>query len=316
MLIKNDLLSSGVALSVTKTSAPMTEGWSNTWGIEWPGKDPKDKTIIDRYCADDKVAMTVGLQMVKGRDIDLNAYPTDSSAVLLNESAAKLMGFKDPVGGIIKDNGQDWHVVGVFKDFILNSPYQPTTPMVIEGAKGWFNCVHVKLNPARTTSENIAGMEKIYKKYNPHYPFDYKFIDQEYGEKFKAEQRAGTLSGLFAGLTIFISCLGLFGLATYMAENRIKEIGVRKILGASVTDITTLLSKDFLKLVIVSLFIASPVAWWLMSIWLEDFKYRINVPVSAFLIAGGLSLLIALLTVSSQAIRAAVSNPVKSLRTE
>jgi putative ABC transport system permease protein len=316
MLIKNELLSSGVALSVTKTSAPMTEGWSNTWGIEWPGKDPNDKTIIDRFCADDKVAMTVGLQMVKGRDIDLNAYPTDSSAVLLNESAAKLMGFKDPVGGIIKDNGQDWHIVGVFKDFILNSPYQPTIPMVIEGAKGWFNCVHVKLNPANTTSENIAAMEKVYKKYNPHYPFDYKFIDREYDEKFKAEQRAGKLSGLFAALTIFISCLGLFGLATYMAENRIKEIGVRKILGASVTDITTLLSKDFLKLVIVSLFIASPVAWWLMSMWLEDFKYRINVPFSAFLIAGGLSILIALLTVSSQAIKAAVSNPVKSLRTE
>ena len=316
MLIKNELLSSGTAISVTKTSAPLTEGWSNTWGIEWPGKDPNDKTIIDRFCADDKIATTAGLQLIKGRDLDLNAFPTDSSAVLLNESAAKLMGFKDPIGGIIKDNGQDWHVVGVFRDFILNSPYQPTIPMVIEGANGWFNCVHVKFNPARSTAANIAAMEKIYKKYNPHYPFDYKFIDQQYDEKFKAEQRAGTLSGLFAGLTIFISCLGLFGLATYMAENRIKEIGVRKVLGASVTDITTLLSKDFLKLVAVSLVIASPVAWWLMDAWLKDFNYRIDMPVSAFLVAGGLSLLIALLTVSSQAIKAAIANPVKSLRTE
>jgi ABC-type antimicrobial peptide transport system permease subunit len=316
MLIKNELLSSGTALSVTKTSAPLTEGWSNTWGVQWPGKDPNDKTIIDRFCADDKIALTAGLQIVKGRDLDLSTYPTDSSAVLLNESAVKLMGFKDPVGSVIQDNGQEWHVVGVFKDFILNSPYQPTIPMVIEGAKGWFNCVHVKLNPKNTTAANIAAMEKIYKKYNPYYPFDYKFIDQQYEEKFKAEQRAGTLSGLFAGLTIFISCLGLFGLATYMAENRIKEIGVRKVLGASVTDITTLLSKDFLKLVAVSLVIASPVAWWLMDAWLKDFNYRIDMPISAFLVAGGLSLLIALLTVSSQAIKAAISNPVKSLRTE
>jgi ABC-type antimicrobial peptide transport system permease subunit len=265
MLIKNELLSSGTAVSVTKTSAPLTEGWSNTWGIGWPGKDPNDKTVIDRFCADDKIALTAGLQIVKGRDLDLSTYPTDSSAVLLNESAVKLMGFKDPIGSVIQDNGQDWHVVGVFKDFILNSPYQPTIPMVIEGANGWFNCVHVKLNPANTTAANIAAMEKVYKKYNPYYPFDYKFIDQQYEEKFKAEQRAGTLSGLFAGLTIFISCLGLFGLATYMAENRIKEIGVRKVLGASVADITTLLSKDFLKLVAVSLVIASPVAWWLMD---------------------------------------------------
>ncbi|HSF45033.1 MAG TPA: ABC transporter permease [Chitinophagaceae bacterium] len=316
MLIKNELLSSGTAISVTKTSAPMTEGWSNTWGIQWPGKDPNDKTIIDRFCADDKIAATAGLQILKGRDFDLASYPTDSSAVLLNESAVKLMGFKDPIGSVIQDNDQEWHVVGVFKDFILNSPYQPTIPMVIEGAKGWFNCVHVKLNPANTTAANIASMEKVYKKYSPHYPFDYKFIDREYEEKFKAEQRAGTLSGLFAGLTIFISCLGLFGLATYMAENRIKEIGVRKVLGASVADITTLLSKDFLKLVAVSLVIASPVAWWLMNAWLKDFNYRIDMPVSAFLVAGGLSLLIALLTVSSQAIKAAVANPVKSLRTE
>jgi putative ABC transport system permease protein len=316
MLIKNELLSSGVAVSVTKTSAPMTEGWSNTWGIQWPGKDPNDKTIIDRFCADDKIALTAGLQLVKGRDLDLNTFPTDSSAVLINESAVKLMGFKDPIGAVIRDNGQDWHVVGVFKDFILNSPYQPTIPMVIEGANGWFNCVHVKLNPQRSTAENIAAMEKIYKKYNPHFPFDYKFIDHQYEEKFKAEQRAGTLSSLFAGLTIFISCLGLFGLATYMAENRVKEIGVRKVLGASVTDITTLLSKDFLKLVAISLVIASPVAWWLMDAWLKDFNYRIDVPVSAFVIAGGLSLLIALLTVSSQAIKAAIANPVKSLRTE
>jgi ABC-type antimicrobial peptide transport system permease subunit len=316
MLIKNELLSSGVAESVTKTSAPMTEGWSNTWGIEWPGKDPNDRTIVDIYCADDKIAKTVGLQLVMGRDLDLNTFATDSSAMLINESALKLMKLKDPLGATLRMNDRDWRVVGVFKDFILQSPYRPTTPMVVMGAHGWFSAIHIRLNSARSTRESISKMEAIYRKYNPHYPFDYKFIDAEYEAKFKSEQRAGTLAGVFAGLTIFISCLGLLGLAAYMAENRIKEIGVRKVLGASVTDITTLLSKDFLKLVLVSFIIASPVAWWAMNTWLKDYEYRINVPVSSFVIAGTLSLLIALLTVSSQAVKAAVSNPVKSLRTE
>lgn len=314
--VKNELLSSGIAVSVTKTSAPMTQGWSNTWGFEWRGKDINDKTLFDRYCADDDIAKTVGLKMVAGRDLDLDTYRTDSSSALINVSAAKHMGFKDPVGQVIKDGDQEWTVVGVFEDFILQSPYHPTVPMVIVGAKGWFNAVHIKLNGARPTSQNIADMEKIYKKYNPHYPFDYKFIDEEYAEKFKSEQRAGTLAGLFAGLTIFISCLGLFGLAAYMAENRVKEIGVRKVLGASVTDITALLSKDFLKLVLISILIAIPIAWWAMSGWLKEYPYHIDMPVLAFLAAAVLSMLIALLTVSSQAIKAALSNPVKSLRSE
>ena len=157
---------------------------------------------------------------------------------------------------------------------------------------------------------------ELFKKYNTEYPFEYKFVDDEYAQKFDNEQRQGTLATLFAGLTIFISCLGLFGLATYMAENRIKEIGVRKVLGASVAGLATLLSKDFLKLVIVSFAIAAPIAWWLMNAWLIDYKYRITIEWWVFAIAGLLSLLIAIITVSFQAIKAAVANPVKSLRTE
>lgn len=316
MLIKNELLSSGVATSVTKTSAPMTENWSNSWGIEWAGKDPEDKTVVDVFCADDKIARTVGLQMTMGRDIDLGSYATDSSAMLINESSLKLMKLRDPIGATLRYNDREWHVVGVFRDFIIQSPYQPTRPLIVMGAHGWFSVAHIRLNPARSIRDNLAKMEAIYKKYNPHYPFDYKFVDAQYEEKFNAEQKAGILAGLFAGLTIFISCLGLFGLAAYMGENRIKEIGVRKVLGATVTDITALLSRDFLKLVLISFIIASPVAWWAVNTWLKDYPYRINVPMSSFIIAGTLSLLIALLTVSSQAVKAAVSNPVKSLRTE
>jgi ABC-type antimicrobial peptide transport system permease subunit len=315
-LLKADLLRSGAAISVTKTSAPLTEGWSNSWGFEWPGKDPNDKTLIDRFIADDAIAATAGFKIVQGRDFNLKEYPTDSTALLLNETAVKTMKLRDPVGTIVKDNGKDWHVVGVIKDFILTSPFGGQYPMVIEGAAGWFQTLHVKLNLKNSTAQNLKTAEVIFKKYNPAYPFEYKFIDEEYAKKFDDGKRTATLAALFAGLTIFISCLGLFGLAAYMAQNRIKEIGVRKVLGASVTNITTLLSKDFLKLVLIALLIASPVAWWAMHKWLQNYEYRIEVSGWVFFMAGILSLFIALITVGYQAIKAATSNPVKSLRTE
>jgi len=315
-LVKNELLASGVATSISKTSAPLTQGWSDTWGFEWKGKDPNDKTDFDRYSADENLVATAGFQLVKGRDFNLKQFPTDSTGVILNESAAKAMGFKDPIGQIVKDNDINWHVVGVIKDFILQSPYYPLKPMVIEGSKGWFNTMHIKLNPQNSTAQNLKKAEAIFKKYNPEYPFEYKFIDEEYATKFEDEKRTATLTALFAGLTIFISCLGLFGLAAYMAQNRIKEIGVRKVLGASVANITTLLSKDFLKLVIISLVIASPVAAFAMYKWLQDYPYRVNIEWWVFVIAGLAAVTIALLTVSFQAIKAATANPVKNLRTE
>lgn len=315
-LVKNELLSDGIATSVTRTSAPITQGWSDTWGIEWKGKAPGDKTDFDRFSADEDLGTTVGLQFVKGRDFNLKEYPTDSTAMILNESSVKAMGFTDPIGQIVKDNGKEWHVVGVIKDFILQSPYHPTKPMIIEGAKGWFNVIHIKLNEKNTTADNLKRAETIFKKYNPQYPFEYKFVDEDYAAKFKSEQRTGTLAGLFAGLTIFISCLGLFGLAAYMAESRIKEIGVRKVLGASVTGIAALLSKDFIKLVVISFLLASPVAWWFMHNWLQGYPYRVNIEWWIFAFAAGLSILIALITVSYHAIKAATANPVKSLRTE
>ena len=315
-LVKNELLSNGVASSVTKTSAPLTQGWSDTWGIEWKGKAKDDKTDFDVFNADEDLVKTAGLQLVKGRDFNLKEFPTDSTAMILNESSVKAMGFKEPLGQLIRNNNKEWHVVGVIKDFILQSPFYPTKPMVIAGSKGWFNVIHFKLNNANSTADNLKKAEAIFKKYNPQYPFSYKFIDEEYAAKFKSEQRTGTLAALFAGLTIFISCLGLFGLAAYMAEGRIKEIGVRKVLGASVTSIVSLLSKDFVGLVIISFILASPVAWWLMHNWLENYPYRVTIEWWIFVFAAGLSVFIALATVSYHAVRAATANPVKSLRTE
>ncbi|MBN9298476.1 MAG: ABC transporter permease [Filimonas sp.] len=315
-LVRNELLSSGAVTSVTKTSAPLTEGWSNSWGIGWEGKEPNSKIVLDRYVADNNIVKTAGFKLVAGRDFDLDAYKTDSLGIILNESAVKVMGFKDPIGKIVKDNGRDWHVVGVIQDFILQSPYQPTVPMVIEGAMGWFNVIHMRLNGANSATANMAKVEAIFKKYNPAYPFDYRFIDEEYAQKFDGEKRTAKFVGLFAALTIFISCLGLFGLAAYMAENRVKEIGVRKVLGASIFSITTLLSKDFVKLVVIAILIASPMAWYGMNKWLDGYAYRIQVSWWLFAMAGFGAIFIALITVSYQSVKAAMANPVKSLRSE
>lgn len=315
-LIKNELIGSGTALAISKTSSPLTEGWSDSWGFEWTGKDPSSKIDFDRFCSDGNLVKTAGMQIVAGRDIDLISYPTDSTACILNQSSVKIMGFKQPLGQIIRDNGINWHVVGVIKDFILQSPYEPLKPMVIEGPKGWFNTMHIKFNPQYSTAQVLTAAEKIFKKHNPQYPFDYHFVDEEYAKKFNDERRTGTLATLFAGLTIFISCLGLFGLATYMAENRVKEIGIRKVLGAGIAGITALMSKDFLKLVVIAILVASPVAWWAMHKWLGTFNYHINISWKVFVLSGLLAVVIALLTVSYQAIKAALANPVKSLRSE
>lgn len=319
MLIKNDLLSQGIATSVTKTNSPLTERWSDGWGQNWAGKDPNDRTSFDRYKADDGLGKTAGLQFIKGRDFDLKQFPTDSTALIINESALKIMKFKDPIGQKVSDLGVDWHIVGVIKDFILTSPYEPTRPILICGAKPGFmtfNTIEIKLNGKNSTADNLQKAEVIFKEYNPQYPFDYKFVDEEYAKKFDDEQRLGTLAALFAGLAIFISCLGLFGLAAYMAESRLKEIGVRKVLGASVARITTLLSKELITLVIVSFAIASPIAYWGMNRWLLNYSYRVSINWWVFIMAGALSVIIALLTVSYQSIKAALVNPVKNLRAE
>ncbi|HVZ98241.1 MAG TPA: ABC transporter permease [Chitinophagaceae bacterium] len=317
LLIKNDLLNSGAAVAITKSMSPITQRYSDGWGWKWTGSTADDdKTDFIRMASDADFVKTLGVHLMAGRDIDIYKYPTDSTAMLLNETAVKVMHLKNPVGTIVQADGKTWHVVGVLKDFIYGSPYEKVQQLAVLGPASWFNIMHFKLNPANSTEKDLQLAAGIFKKYNPQYPFDYKFVDEAYALKFQEEQQTGTLAALFAGLTIFISCLGLFGLATYMAENRIKEIGVRKVLGASVVTITALLSKDFLKLVIISLIIASPVAWWAMNKWLNTYSYHIGIKWWVFGLAGLLSVVIAIATVSYQSIKAALANPVKSLRTE
>jgi len=204
----------------------------------------------------------------------------------------------------------------VIKDFILQSPYDQTRPIIFKGPRYGSNVLNIRFNNHYSIDKNLAATEKIFKKYNPAYPFEYHFVDEEYAKKFDDQQQTATLAGLFAGLTIFISCLGLFGLAAYMAENRMKEIGVRKILGASIPQIATLISRDFLGLVMISILIASPTAWYVMHQWLHGFDYRIEIHWYVFALAGLAAILISLITVSFQAIKAAIANPVTSLRSE
>lgn len=316
-LIRKELLSSGVAASVTRLSSPLTESWSSSWGFGWKGKNDNDKIVFDMISADDQFVKTAGLQLLQGRDFDLTQYPTDSAGIILNESAVKAMKFNDPLGQIIQQNGRDWHVIGVIKDFILASPFEKTPPMVIMGAYGWFNVMHIKFNPALSTEDALKRAEAIFKRYNAEYPFEYTFVDEAYAKKFKETRRQGILAGAFTIVTIFVSCLGLFALAAYMAEKRKKEIGVRKVLGASVFSITGLLSMEFTLLVLVSCLVAFPLSYWFTDhFFLQMYSYRTPISWSIFILSGIGTLLLALATVSSQAIRAALANPVKALRDE
>ena len=316
-LIKHDLLNSGAATAVAQTSAPMTESWGDSWGFSWQGSTEDDKKIdFNIFSADNDFSKTIGVKILQGRGIDIQNYKTDSTACLLNEAAVKVMRLKNPIGEIIQVGNTSLHVVGVMKDFILGTPYEPVQQMIAAGPAFGYSVINFKLNLKPSISASLQKAEAVFKQYNPQYPFNCRFYDREYDLKFQDEKQTATLAGLFAGLTIFISCLGLLGLATYMAETRIKEIGIRKVLGASVQSITALLSKDFLKLVLISFVIASPVAWWLMSNWLAGYSYRVSINWRVFAVAGTASATIALITISFQTIKAAISNPVKSLRTE
>jgi putative ABC transport system permease protein len=315
---KNELLQSGLAESVTKTSAPITERWSNTSSIGWNGKDPQVKTLFERFYMDDQISHTAGLTLVDGRDMDLARFPSDSTAVLINETAAAAMGFKQPLGEIITDNGQEWHVVGVIKDFILTSPYQKVEPLLLFGCKAeWaFNVVHIRFKTTHSSHENIARLSELSAKYNPDYPFEYHFVDVEYQRKFANLETTQTITTLFSSIAIMIAGLGLLGLSTFMIEVRVKEIGIRKVMGGSVVRITRLLCWSTLKPILIAIVLFSPLGWFSMNWWLSSYAYRISMSLEIVVAAGISIVTIALLIVSFQTIKAARSNPVDSLRNE
>jgi putative ABC transport system permease protein len=315
-LIKNDLLKSAAVTAVTRSNSPICYTWRGDDNYTWQGSSSKEKTWIHEYQIDNDFVETMGLKIISGRDININKYPGDSSAILLNETAAKLMGFKEPIGQIVRNKKTNWVVVGVIRDFVTNSPLYLTPPMILQGPQNNFGAISFRLNYRHGLSDNMSTVESIFKKYIPDYPIISGYVDEADIKQLEDEKRTGVQSAIFGGLAILISCLGLFALAAYTAENRIREIGIRKVLGASVSGITLLLSRDFVKLVGISFIIASPIAGWLMHSWLQNYTYRVNIGWTVFVITGALSLGIAIATVSFQAIKAALSNPVVSLRAE
>jgi putative ABC transport system permease protein len=313
--MRNDLIQTGAVADMTESNSSTTQIWSNNGGFDWAGKapgfDPTFGTIAVTY----DYGKTVGWKIIEGRDFS-RSFPTDTGAFILNESAVKLSGLKNPIGKIMHWAGTNHVITGVVKDMVMESPYKPTVATVFHMNPGWVNLITLRVSPKVPMREALSKIEPVFKKYNPGSPFQFKFYDDEYAHKFSDEQRIGNLATVFAALAIFISCLGLFGLASFVAEQRIKEIGVRKVLGASVANLWRLLSTEFVVLVVISLFIAIPVAYYFMNGWLHQYQYRSPITWWIFALSGTAAIAITLITVSFQAIKAALANPVKSLRSE
>ena len=314
--LKQELLASGYVESVAKTSGPLTNIW-NSWGdFNWDGKDPNAQISIDVIMTEWDFEKTAGLKFKQGRPFSSD-HKTDSNGVILNEAALNMIGYKDPIGKTMLSDNRKINIVGVIDNMIITDPFKPVSPMVILfNAESAQNLVFLRLKEGVALKKALATMQTIFDKYNPAFPFEYNFSDEEFANKFNLENQVGKLAGIFAVLAVFISCLGLFGLAAFMAERRTKEIGIRKVLGASLLNLWTLLSKEFVVLVTVGCVIASPIAFLLMNSWLQGYDYKISIKWWVFVVAGAIALVIALLTVSTQAVKAAVANPVKSLRSE
>lgn len=303
-----------VNASAIQQSLVQTGNGASTYGIDWPGKTDKDLIDFSVRAVDFEMIETFGIEFAEGRSFSKD-FGAEETKLIFNETAIKVMGLKDPVGQPVKMWGEDKSIVGVVKDFHIASLHEPIAPMVFAYRPKETSMIMAKIEAGKEKA-TIEKLQAFYESYNPGYVLDFKFLDEAYQAQYVSEQRVSMLSKYFAGLAILISCLGLFGLATFTAEQRTKEIGIRKVLGASVASITSLLAKDFMKLVLLAIVIASPLAWWGMNVWLTDFAYHIDLQWWMFALAGLSAIGIALLTISFQSIKAAVANPVKSLRSE
>ena len=311
--IKHELLASGIITGVTRTSSPITEVWWNTGAPDYDGKPANSQIIMGGLGTDVDFAKTMHVKMLQGHDF--TGTPADSSSMMLNKAAVDAVKLKNPIGRQMR-YGRTYTITGVTDNVIMTSPFEPAYPMLIvyDGNNSSMNTMRIKNGvPAQKA---IALLETVFKKYNPSVPFEYKFVDQEFQKKFITEKLISKLTNIFSALAIFICCLGLAGLASFTIEKRFREIGVRKVLGASVQQLLMLISKEFLKLVLIAFVIAVPLTYWLMTNWLENYKYRININSWLFVIVGVVMFALTLVVVSLNTIRAATANPVKSLRTE
>ncbi len=314
-VFRSMVLQSGSIQKVTRASIIPTNVNMGTGNVSWPGKAPDEEAFFWQMFVGYDFIRTMDIQLVAGREFSPD-FGTDSTNVLINEEAVKAMQLKNPVGETVEFQGKKGKIIGVMKDFHLRSFHEPISPLIVGFESQFPYGLAVVKTQAGKTKEALATLEKASKELNPKFPFDYIFADENFKQQYKNEQLVGRLANIFAVLAIVISCLGLFGLALFTVEQRTKEIGIRKVLGASVTNIMSMLSRDFLRLVLVAAFIAFPVSWWAMHQWFQAFVYHVPISWWVFALAGLATLGIALLTVSFQAIKLALSNPVKSLRSE
>ena len=319
--MRSQFIASGGAIEMSTSSSPTTAVWSNRGGYTWEGKPEDFQEDFAWTEVSVEYVKTLGMKIVEGRDFS-REFATDSNAVLVNKTAVEYMGLTNPIGKFIRDSDEEdpappMQIIGVVEDVITQSPYDPVKQHIYAFDNDEYtNYYNLRLNPDKGVAENLAIIERTFKEHFPNLPYNYQFIDEEFAKKFAAEERVASLAKVFTILAILISCLGLFGLASFVAEQRTKEIGVRKVLGATVANLWVLLSRDFVQLVIISLVIAIPIAFLFMSQWIQKFAYRTDISWWIFLAAGFGALTITLLTVSFQSIKAALANPTKSLRTE
>ncbi|MEI9921024.1 MAG: FtsX-like permease family protein [Bacteroidota bacterium] len=303
----------GIHSATVSTSSPLVGG-NSTVGVEWPGKLPNEKILFTQMAVGYDYVETMKLTLLSGRDFS-REFASDSVGYIINEESAQRMNLKDPVGQDLTFWGRKGKIVGIVKNYHVNSLHTAIEPVILHLHPGWSNVMIARTEPD-ATDDALNGLRKIYSQLNPAYPFEYKFADDVFESQYKSEVVVSKLANYFSTMAIFISCLGLLGLLVHTAEQRLKEFGIRKVLGASVRSIFLLLSKDFVLLMLIAFAIASPVAWYLMKNWLLDFAYQAPIDWKIFAISGVSALLIALVTVTMQAIKVAVRNPVDTLRSE
>ncbi len=313
--VKDELTHTGAIVSFAESESPTTGIWNSSSGFSWPGKDPNLSTDFGVVSASFDYGKTIGWEVKEGRGFS-KEFATDSAAAMLNEAAVHYMNLKNPVGQTITWWDKPLRVIGVIHNMVMESPYDEARPVIYTLLNYGGNVTLLKLNPSLSAADALGKIEPIFRKFNPDQPFEYKFVDDDYAAKFNNEERIGKLAGIFAALAVFISSLGLFGLTSFVAEQRKREIGVRKVLGASVFNVWNLLSRDFLTLVVCSFLIAFPLSYYFMHSWLQGYSYRTTLSGWIFAAAGAGALLITLITVSFQSTRAAMANPVESLRSE
>lgn len=313
-IIKQELLKTGLVTAVTRTFSPITDVWWKSPAPEWEGKAADANIIMTGFSSDVDFAKTIGVKMLDGKDF--SGLPSDSSSLLLNKAAVDVMGLKNPVGTLMRYGGKNFTVTGVTSNVVMESPFKPVEPMMIFFQPDRSNVVNLRLSSSQPLQKSLKAIENIFKTYNPSVPFEYQFADQEFNKKFITEELISKITNIFAGLAIFICCIGLAGLASFTIEKRIREIGIRKVLGASVQQLLMLISVEFLKLVLIAFIIAVPITWWSMNNWLQKYEYHVHIGLTLFIVVGFLILLLTVAVVSLNTLKAAMANPVKSLRSE